>query len=201
MEMRHGILLAKSIPSKKYSIKTGESIMEARQKCPDLMIVPPNYSLYEQSSRAFMDILRQYSPDVQVYNVDEAFVDMAGTEGLWGNPTEAADRIRIHIREELGFTVNIGISSNKLLAKMASDFKKPDRTHTLFPEEIQRKMWLLLPRRSMKRHAGFLMSCGTVNRSGIWECIPEGSKTGIVTGRLICLIPRIMSGWKSWMKQ
>ena len=142
-EMRHGIILAKSIPSKKYGIKTGESIMEARRKCPDLMIVPPNYSLYEQSSEAFMGILRQYSPDVEVYSVDEAFVDMTGTEGLWGSPAEAADRIRIHIREELGFTVNIGISNNKLLAKMASDFKKPDRTHTLFPEEIQRKMWPL----------------------------------------------------------
>lgn len=143
MEMRHGIILAKSIPSKKYGIKTGESIMEARQKCPNLIIVPPNYSLYERSSEAFMSILRQYSPDVEPYSVDEAFVDMTGTEGLWGNPTEAADRIRVHIREELGFTVNIGISSNKLLAKMASDFKKPDRAHTLFPEEIQSKMWPL----------------------------------------------------------
>ena len=119
MAMRHGIILAKSIPAGKYGIKTGESIVEAKQKCPQLMLVPPNYTLYDTCSRAFMDILRQYSPDVEQYSVDEAFVDMTGTEGLWGDPVDAANRIREQIRDELGFTVNIGVSENKLLAKMA----------------------------------------------------------------------------------
>lgn len=143
MAMRHGIILAKSIPAKKYNIQTGESIIEARQKCPELKLVPPNYGLYERCSNAFMDILRQYSPCVEQYSIDEAFVDMTGTEGLWGDPITAANRIREQIKSELGFTVNIGVSDVKLLAKMASDFRKPDMVHTLFRKEIEAKMWSL----------------------------------------------------------
>ena len=143
MAMRHGIILAKSIPAKKYQIKTGETILEARQKCPGLFLVPPNYGLYEKCSKAFMDILRQYSPAVEQYSIDEAFVDMTGTEGLWGDPVTAAYRMKDQIRDTLGFTVNIGISENKLLAKMASDFQKPDRVHTLWHNEIEDKMWPL----------------------------------------------------------
>lgn len=143
MAMRHGIILAKSIPAKKYHIQTGESIIEAKQKCPQLKLVPPNYGLYEKCSSAFMEILRQYSPCVEQYSIDEAFVDMTGTESLWGEPVRAANRIRNQIREELGFTVNVGVSENKLLAKMASDFKKPDRVHTLWKNEIEAKMWSL----------------------------------------------------------
>lgn len=141
--MRHGIILAKSIPAKQYNIKTGESLMEAKQKCPDLIIVPPNYNLYEQCSAAFMRILREYSDMVEQYSIDEAFVDMTDTYHLFGTPEETAQIIKNRIRDELGFTVNIGISTNKLLAKMASDFKKPDMVHTLYPHEIERKMWPL----------------------------------------------------------
>lgn len=141
--MRHGIILAKSLPAKKFGIHTGESIFEAKQKCPKLLIVPPNYGLYERSSAAFMNILKEYSPKVEQYSIDEAFMDMTGTEGLWGPPRAAAERLRQQISDQLGFTVNVGVSSNKLLAKMASDFKKPDRVHTLFPEEIPKKMWPL----------------------------------------------------------
>lgn len=143
MAMRHGIILAKSIPAKKYHIKTGETILEAKQKCPELILVPPNYGLYEKCSKAFMNVLREYSPAVEQYSVDEAFVDMSGTEGLWGDPLTAAGRMKDQIRDSLGFTVNIGISENKLLAKMASDFQKPDRVHTLWREEIPDKMWSL----------------------------------------------------------
>lgn len=141
--LRHGIILAKSIPAKRCGIQTGETIVEALRKCPDLILVPPNYDLYEKCSEAFMDILRQYSPDVEQYSVDEAFVDMSGTEGLWGDPQSAATLIKDEIRDALGFTVNIGISENKVLAKMASDFQKPDRVHTLWKDEIQEKMWEL----------------------------------------------------------
>lgn len=143
MSKRHGIILAKSLPAKKYGIKTGEATWEAERKCPSLILVPPNYSLYQVSSDAMMDLLRQYSPDVEQYSVDEAYVDMSGTEGLWGDPLTAADHMRNRIRNELGFTVNIGISDSKILAKMASDFKKPDRVHTLYREEIKKKMWPL----------------------------------------------------------
>lgn len=141
--MRHGIILAKSIPAKQYNIKTGESLLEAKQKCPNLIVVPPNYSLYEQCSAAFIRVLKEYSDTVEQYSIDEAFVDMSATCHLFGTPEEAAHIIKDRIREELGFTVNIGVSTNKLLAKMASDFKKPDRVHTLFPHEMERKMWPL----------------------------------------------------------
>lgn len=140
---RHGIILAKSTPAKKYNIKTGEPIVQALRKCPNLLIVPPNFSIYEKSSKAFMDILRQYSPKVQQYSIDEAFMDMTGTEKLFGKPIVAAHNLKDRIKNELGFTVNIGISSNKLLAKMASDLKKPDMIHTLFKNEIKDKMWKL----------------------------------------------------------
>lgn len=141
--MRRGIILAKSIPAKKYGIKTGETIAEAKMKCPGLILVPPDYLLYEKCSMAFMNILREYSDVVEQYSIDEAFVDMTSTCRLFGNPRETADQIRNRIRAELGFTVNIGISTNKILAKMASDLEKPDRVHTLYPEEIPQKMWPL----------------------------------------------------------
>ncbi len=141
--MRRGIILAKSVPAKKYGIKTGETIAEAKMKCPGLVVVPPDYGLYDKCSVAFMEILREYSDVVEQYSIDEAFVDMTSTCHLFGDPEETADRIRHRIREELGFTVNIGISTNKLLAKMASDLEKPDRVHTLYPEEIPQKMWPL----------------------------------------------------------
>lgn len=143
VSLRHGIILAKSIPAKKYGIKTGESIPEARRKCPGLVLAPPNYSLYEQCSGAFMDILREYSDAVEQYSVDEAFIDMTTTCHLFGTPERTALLLKDRIQEELGFTVNVGVSSNKLLAKMASDFQKPDQVHTLYPAEIQQKMWPL----------------------------------------------------------
>lgn len=143
VSLRHGIILAKSIPAKDCGIKTGETILEAKRKCPNLVLVPPNYSLYEQCSAAFMDILREFSDVVEQYSIDESFVDMTTACHLFGTPEEAAEQMKNRIRDELGFTVNVGVSSNKLLAKMASDFRKPDRVHTLYPEEIRQKMWPL----------------------------------------------------------
>ncbi len=143
MTLRHGIILAKSLPAKKYGVQTGETLLEAQRKCPGLVLVPPHYNLYEQCSEAFMEILREYSDVVEQYSIDEAFVDMSASCHLFGTPVEAANEIRARIKNELGFTVNIGVSCNKLLAKMASDFKKPDRVHTLYPKEIEAKMWPL----------------------------------------------------------
>ena len=143
MSQRRGIILAKSIPAKRRGVKTGESIPEALGKCPGLILVPPDYELYRRCSRAFLRILGEYTPVVEPYSIDEAFMDMSGTSLLWGRPVETAEKIRQRIWDELGFTVNIGISTNKLLAKMASDFEKPNRVHTLFPEEIREKMWPL----------------------------------------------------------
>ncbi len=140
---RHGIILAKSTSAKKYKVTTGEPITEALRKCPHLVLVPPNHALYKEYSNAFMEILRQYSPVVEQYSIDEAFVDMTGMELLFGKPEKAAHKIKKQIYDELGFTVNIGIAGNKLLAKMASDFEKPDKVHTLFLDEIKTKMWPL----------------------------------------------------------
>ena len=141
--LRHGIILAKSVPAKRYGIRTGESILEAKRKCPSLILVPPHYQLYEKASKAFIEILKEFSPAVEQYSIDEAFMDMTGTRALWYSPEAAAEAVRKRVRDELGFTVNIGISSNKVLAKMASDFEKPDKVHTLFPEEIETKLWPL----------------------------------------------------------
>lgn len=143
IETRHGVILAKSIPAKKYGVTTGEPVVDALRKCPDLTLVKPHHQMYREQSHAFIAILQQYSDVIEQFSVDEAFVDMTGSGRLFGTPVEAAHRIRKQIYEELGFTVNIGVSSNKLLAKMASDFQKPDRVHTLFPEEIEQKMWIL----------------------------------------------------------
>ena len=142
-ESRRSIILAKSTPAKKYGIQTGEPLFQALEKCPDLRVVPPDYGLYVEASRHFVQMLRQFSPKVEQYSIDEAWIDMTGTERMFGAPRLAAEQMRQRIWEELGFTVNVGISTNKLLAKMAGDFEKPNKVHTLFPEEMESKLWPL----------------------------------------------------------
>lgn len=140
---RHGIILAKSIPAKKFKIKTGEPLFSARQKCPTMIIVPPNYELYMECSNALLKLLKEYSPKIQRFSVDECFMDMTNMDKLWGPPWKVAYEIKERIKDELGFTVSIGISTCKLLAKIASELKKPDGVTTLFSEEIEEKMWSL----------------------------------------------------------
>lgn len=140
---RHGIILAKSTLAKQYGVQTGEPIVDALKKCPMLTLIPPSHHLYSECSKAFTDILCDFSPCVEKCSIDEAYCDMTGMNALFGPPLEAAYKIKERIRNELGFTVNVGISSNKILAKMASDFQKPDKVHTLFPEEVRSKMWPL----------------------------------------------------------
>ncbi|WP_373897313.1 DNA polymerase thumb domain-containing protein [Haloimpatiens sp. FM7315] len=142
-ESRHGIVLAKSIPAKKYNIKTGETLYSARSKCEKLVIIPPRYWLYIKCSLAMDKIFTEYTPSIQRFSIDESFLDFTGMENHYKDYMKLAEKIKERIKDELGFTVNIGISCNKLLAKVASDFKKPDRIHTLFPEEIEKKMWPL----------------------------------------------------------
>ena len=164
-ESRHSIILAKSTPAKKYGIKTGEPLFMALEKCPELRIVEPDYELYVAASRKFVEMLRSFSPQVEQYSIDEAWVDMTGTQRLWGAPRLAAEQMRRRIHEELGFTVNVGISSNKLLAKMAGDLEKPNKVITLFPEEVESKMWPL-PVRDL-----FLVGSSTqakLNKLGIY---------------------------------
>ncbi len=142
-ENRHGIVLAKSEAAKKCKIHTGEALAAALQKCPELVIVPPDYDRYVKASKAMMEILQQFSPKVEQYSIDEAFLDMTGSSLLYGAPVLLANHLKDKIQEELKFTVNVGVSCNKLLAKMAGDLKKPNLVHTLFPEEIPSKMWPL----------------------------------------------------------
>ena len=138
---RHGIVLAKSQPAKKYGIKTGEPLVDARKKCPSLIVVPPDYPLYVECSRRLIRYLSHFSGRVDQYSIDEAFLDLTGTEHLYGGPVLFANELREMIAEEFGFTVNVGVSSNRLLAKMAGELKKPNRTISLFPEEIPDKLW------------------------------------------------------------
>ena len=142
-DSRRSIVLAKSTPAKKFGIKTGEPLGMARDKCPDLVVAEPNYDLYISASRALMDLLRNVSPVVEQFSIDEAWVDMTGTQRLYGSPVFAAHWLKEKIRQELGFTVNIGISTNKMLAKMAGELEKPDKVLTLFPWEIEEKLWPL----------------------------------------------------------
>lgn len=140
---RHGIVLAKSPSAAALGVCTGEPLAQARRKCPDLKIYAPHYSIYVERSRQFMALLKEYAPSVDTYSIDEAFCDMTGTSSLYGNPVDFAHRLKDEIHTRLGFTVNIGISSNRLLAKTASDFEKPDKVHTLFPSEMEEKFWPL----------------------------------------------------------
>lgn len=142
-EKRHGIVLAKSTPTKKYQIYTGEPIVSALRKCPKLTIVPPNFALYLKSSRAFINYLKKYAVQIWQYSIDEAFCDFSGTEKIYGPPIAFAHELQKKIFEDLGFTVNIGVSTNKLLAKMASEMKKPNQVISLYPNEIAIKMWPL----------------------------------------------------------
>ena len=139
-EKRHGIILAKSIPAKKFHIQTGETVVSAKEKYPNLILVPPNYDLYNRSSKALIKLLSEYTDKIEQYSIDEAFLDMTD---CCNAPEQTAYEMKNRIHEELGFTVNIGVSENKLLAKMASDFEKPNKVHTLFPEEVPVKMWPL----------------------------------------------------------
>ena len=140
---RTGIVVAKSIPAKKYGIQTGESMAMALRKCPNLTVVPGDFALFDQCSRAFKKICAAYAPVMESFSIDEVFLDMTGTSLIYPDPVATAHEIKDKIYDELGFTVNVGISTNKLLAKMASDFEKPNKVHTLFPDEIPVKMWPL----------------------------------------------------------
>jgi DNA polymerase-4 len=138
---RRGVILARSVPAKQYGVTTGEPVMTALKKCPSLTLVPPNHRLYERCSAELLEFLKDRCPVVEPFSIDECFMDMTGMEELIGEPLKAAYNLKDEIKTTLGFTVNIGISENRLLAKMASDFSKPDKVHTLYPKEIKEKLW------------------------------------------------------------
>jgi DNA polymerase-4 len=140
---RKGVILAKSDLAKARGVRTGESVGEALRKCPGLSLFAPDHDLYARYSDAMYEALSKYSPIIERYSIDECYLDYTGSEALFGPPMEAAYRLKDEIKRKLGFTVNVGVSVNKILAKMGSELEKPDKVHSLFPEEIADKMWPL----------------------------------------------------------
>ena len=147
-------------PRKKYGVTTGEPVVSALKKCPHLVLVSSDFKTYREYSHQFIEILRKYAAEVEKVSIDEAFLDMTDSAKYFRAQIEAgepypycaAEHIKNEIRDTLGFTVNVGISTNKILAKCASDFTKPDKIHTLYPEEIGEKLWPL--------PVGDLFGCG-----------------------------------------
>ena len=142
-EKRHGIVLAKSQVAKKYNIHTAETLYLARKKCPNLKIYPPDFEEYYRQSMNLYHYLEQYTPSIEQASIDECYLDLSKTKYLYDDILKLAYKIKKEIKDLYGFTVNVGIGNNKLCAKMASDFEKPDKVHTLFMEEIPNKMWPL----------------------------------------------------------
>jgi DNA polymerase-4 len=143
VEARHGIVLAKNYPAKLLGVKTGEAIWQAKQKCPRLVVVPPDFKKYLQFSRMARAIYADYTDLIEPFGIDEAWVDVTGSQGLFGTGTEIADTIRCRLREELGLTGSIGVSWNKIFAKLGSDFKKPDAMTVITETNFQQVVWPL----------------------------------------------------------
>lgn len=140
---RRGIVLAKSPVAKKFGIVTAETLYSARKKCPNVEVFSPNYEWYYQKSRELVKYLSKYTPIIEQFSVDECFLDMTGTNYLYKDYLALATFIKDDIKKKFGYTVNVGVANNKLCAKMASDFLKPDKVHTLFKGEIKEKLWPL----------------------------------------------------------
>lgn len=140
---RSGIVLAKSTPAKRKGIKTAETIYEAKRKCQNLKIFKPTYEMYKRKSEELFNLLKTYTPDIEKASVDEGYLDYGKIKNIYGDELEFAKKLQNQIKQELGFTVNIGIANNKLCAKMASDFSKPNKIHTLYKHEIKQKMYPL----------------------------------------------------------
>ncbi len=178
-EQRHGIVLAKSIPAKAFHIQTGEPIVKALEKCSTLTIAPPDHAMYQRRSRILMDYLKTITPEIEQVSIDECYLDFRSVIHMYPSALAAANEIKDTIFKTMGFTVNIGISDCKVLAKMASDFKKPNLVHTLYRHEIKEKMWPL--------PVSSLFMCGKSSAD-------ELRKLEILTiGDLACANPDIVS--------
>lgn len=140
-QKRHGVIVAASIPAKKAGIRPPVNLFEARKICKDLIVVRPDYNYYSKKSKELITHLKSLFSDVEQYSIDECFVDYTGFKSLYGNEVEFAHKLKDEIYKKFKFTVNVGIGNNKLCAKMASDFEKPNKVHTLYLNEFKEKMW------------------------------------------------------------
>ena len=146
---RHGIILAKNDAAKKYNIKTAETVWQAKRKCPNLVLLPPHHKEYHKYSRYINTIYESYTDRVEPFGIDESWLDITGSWHLFGkNPREVADRLRAHIKNEIGLTISIGLSFNKVFAKLGSDYKKPDATTEITRDNYQELVWPM-PAQSM----------------------------------------------------
>ena len=142
-EQRHGIILAKNYIAKKYGVQTGEALWQAKQKCANIIFVPPHYDKYMRFSKMAKEIYQEYTDQVESIGLDECWLDVTGSTGLFGNGKNIADEIRKRMKSELGLTVSVGVSFNKIFAKLGSDMKKPDATTVINKDDFQEKVWAL----------------------------------------------------------
>lgn len=185
---RHGIVLAKSPVAKKFGVVTAETLYMARKKCPNLKVFPSDMKYYKEMSKKMIDYISNYSPDLEQFSVDECFLDLTGTSYLYDDIISLAYKIKDEIYSKFGFTVNIGIGNNKLCAKMASDFLKPNKVHTLFDSEIKDKLWPLQiddlfmvgKKSAAKLHSMGLHTIGDVANCDINKLVKEFKSFGNV---------------------
>ena len=143
VEERHGIVLAKNYKAKAFDVKTGDTVWQAQQKCRDLVIVPPHYEEYIKYSKLARSVYERYTDQVEPYGMDECWLDITGTGSLFGSPVEVANKIRETIKFELGLTISVGVSFNKIFAKLGSDMKKPDAVTVIPKDTFREKIWKL----------------------------------------------------------
>lgn len=143
VEARHGIILAKNQHAKQFGVKTGEALWQAREKCPNLVIVQPHYDRYLRFSALAREIYGNYSDQIESFGLDECWVDVSGSTHLFGNGETIANEIRERVKSELGITVSVGVSFNKIFAKLGSDYKKPDAVTVFTRENYRERIWPL----------------------------------------------------------
>lgn len=143
VEERHGIVLAKNYKAKAFNVQTGDAVWQAKQKCKDLVIVPPHFEEYIKYSKLARSVYERYTDQVEPYGMDECWLDISGTSGIFGSPEKVANEIRETIKFELGLTISVGVSFNKIFAKLGSDMKKPDAVTEITPENYRETVWKL----------------------------------------------------------
>lgn len=140
-ELRHGIILAKNQAAKACGVVTAETVWQARRKCPDLVLLPPQHEKYREFSRRLNRLYQEYTDMVEPFSIDESWLDVTASRTLFGSGTQIADRIRHRVREELGITLSAGVSYNKIFAKMGSEYRKPDATTEISRSNYQQLLW------------------------------------------------------------
>lgn len=160
-EDRHGIVLAKNELAKSFGVKTAEPVWQAQKKCPNLLIVPPHHQRYIEVSYQVREIYLRYTNQVEPFGIDECWLDVTGSQRLFGSGFEIAEQLRATVKQEIGLTISVGVSFNKIFAKLASDFKKPDATTVISQENFKEKIWQL--------PANYLLGVGRATDKRLWS--------------------------------